>query len=67
MVALVMIGVLALLGFLCVSHAIPGIAHPRPRAVVRSRRERARRPSEGSGLCVPKQERGRVKLLVQKS
>jgi len=67
MVALVMIAILALLGFLCVSHAIPGIAQPPPNPRLRPRRDRARRPQKGTRVSGPTPERARVKLLVQKS
>lgn len=44
MVALLMLGILALLGFLCISHTIPGIARPESTPVRRRRRAAAQRP-----------------------
>jgi len=40
MITFVMIGIMALLGFLCVSHSIPGIVEPRN--TPRTTRHRAR-------------------------
>ena len=67
MVAFLMMGVLALLGFLCISHTIPGIVQSHPVPTPRKRRDAAQRlGSWGSSAARPQHKAG-VELLVGKS
>jgi hypothetical protein len=61
MVALLMMGILALLGFLSVSHEIPGIVPSPPHAGPR------RRPGRSPGPSAPTESSAGAKLLVEKS
>ncbi len=68
MVAL-LIGILALLLFLCISHTIPGIVPSRQTTAPRKRRRAAQRPrSWGSSRVVARREnKAGIRFLVEKS
>lgn len=67
MVAL-LIGILALLLFLCISHTIPGIVQPQQTIALR-KRHRAQRPRNwGSPRLVARREnKAGIRFLVEKS
>jgi len=67
MVAL-LIGILALLLFLCISHTIPGIVQSQQTIAPRKRHRAAQRPgSWGSSRLVARREKAGIQFLVGKS
>jgi hypothetical protein len=69
MVALLMIGILALLLFLCISHTIPGIVQSRQTVAPRNRRRPAERPRAwgSSSLRARRENKAGIQFLVEKS